>query len=162
VADGHPTPLEVRAFNTVVDAPSGSLVVRTYAGDSSVTLVSISGDDSLRVGKDRRALASGSAVHVAHDGTVRDATPGERAEASSWVNDTLTIADRPLKTAIDEIRSWYGTKIVVLDTTLLKRPVSASATLTSSLAAIAAVEKSGQVKFGYEGQAMVFRDAARK
>jgi ferric-dicitrate binding protein FerR (iron transport regulator) len=162
VAGGHPTPLEVRAFNAVVDAPGGSVAVRTYAGDSSVTVVSLSGDDSLRVGTDLRALPSGAALHVAHDGQVRDATPGERAEASTWVNDTLTIADRPLKTAIDEIRSWYGTKIVVLDTLLLKRPISATAPLNSSLAAIAAVEKSGQVKFGYEGQAMVFRDAAKK
>ena len=162
VSGGHAAPLEVRAYNAVVDAPGGTVVVRTWAGDSSVVVAVQGATDSVRVGKDVHALASGAAMHVAHDGTVRDATAGELAEATSWNNDTLTIADRPLKTAIDEIRTWYGTKIVVLDTTLLKRPVTASAPLNSSLAAIAAVEKSGQVKFGYEGQAMVFRDAAKQ
>lgn len=162
VAPGHPAPLQVRSFGAIVDAQSGTLIVRSYPADSSVTVVAIGGDDSLRVGKGMRALTAGTALRVALNGQVSDATPGELAEASTWVNDTLSIANRTLKTALDEIRTWYGTKIVVLDTTLLNRPVTASAPLNSSLAAITAVEQSAQVKFGYEGQAMVFRDAAKK
>ena len=162
VAPGHPVPLQVRSFGAVVDAQGGTLIVRSYPADSSVTLVAMGGDDSVRVGKGMRAMTAGTALRVSLNGQVTDATPGELAEASTWVNDTLTIANRTLKTAIDEIRTWYSTKLVVLDTTLLTRPVTASAPLNSSLAAIAAVEKSAQVKFGYEGQAMVFRDAAKK
>ena len=162
VAPGHPAPLQVRSFGAVVDAQGGTLIVRSYPADSGVTVMAMGGDDSLRVGKGMRALTAGTALRVAINGQVSDATPGEVAEASTWVNDTLSIANRTLKTAIDEIRTWYGTKLVVLDTTLLTRPVTASAPLNSSLAAIAAVEKAAQVKFGYEGQAMVFRDAAKK
>jgi len=48
----------------------------------------------------------------------------------------------------------------VVDLPLLDRPVSIQASLDSPKEAITAVEKSANVKFGYEGKTMVFRDAA--
>ena len=162
VAPGQKQPFQVRAYNAVINAPDGSLLVRTYDEDSSVTVIAKGDADSLRIGKIWRPLAAGAAMHVAHDGSVGDATPGQFLEASTWVNDTVSIANRTLKQAVDQIREWYGTKIVVLDTTLLSRPVTMQASLTSATEAIAAVEKSANVKFGYEGQGMVFRDAASK
>ncbi|MDE3151721.1 MAG: hypothetical protein KGL93_05690, partial [Gemmatimonadota bacterium] len=89
------------------------------------------------------------------------ATPAQFMEASTWVNDTLSLANRTLKEAVAAIKEWYGTNIVVLDSSLLTRPVTMQATLTAATAAISAVEKSANVKFGYEGQGMVFRDAKR-
>ncbi len=161
VSSGKPKPFQIRAMDAVVNAPSGTVIVRTY-DDSSVTVIAKGDQDSLRVGKVWRPLASGAAMHIGHDGTVADATPGQFLEASSWVNDTVSIANRTLKEAVDQLRAWYGTKIVVLDSTLLSRPVTMQASLTSATDAIAAIEKSADVKFGYEGQGMVFRDAARK
>ncbi len=162
VAPGQKEPFQVRTFNTVVNAPNGTLLIRTYDDDSSLTLIAKGDADSLRIGKVWRALAAGAALHIAHDGTVGDATPGQFLEASTWVDDTVSIANRTLKDAVDQLREWYGTKIVVLDTTLLSRPVTMQASMSSATDAISAIEKSANVKFGYEGQGMVFRDAARK
>ena len=162
VAAGQKEPFQVRAFNAVVNAPDGSVLIRTYDEDSSVTVIAKGDADSLRIGKIWRPLAAGAALHIAHDGTVGSATPGEFLEASTWVNDTVSIANRTLKYAVGQLLEWYGTQIVVLDTTLLTRPVTIQASMTSATDAISAIEKSADVKFGYEGQGMVFRDAAGK
>jgi hypothetical protein len=50
----------------------------------------------------------------------------------------------------------------VPDAALLDRKASFSVSLDSSRQAIAQVEKSANVKFGYEGEAKLFRDAAPK
>ena len=49
----------------------------------------------------------------------------------------------------------------VRDSALLARPVSGTATLDSSMAAIREIEKSAALKFDYEGKTMVLRDAKR-
>ncbi len=163
VSPGHPVPLEVRVFNAVLDAPSGGVVVRTFSDDSSVTLIVKDAADSLRIGKDdRRSLAAGAAVHVSHDGQVRDATPAEVAEAGTWLTDSIAIVNRPLKAALAELQQWYGTKVYAPDSALQTRPITITAPLNSSVAAINAMEKSGGLKFGYEGQSMVFRDGPKK
>jgi transmembrane sensor len=162
VSAGQSAPFQIRAFSAVVNAPSGSVIIRTYDDDSSVTLIAKGDADSLRVGKLWRPMAAGAALHVSRDGTVGDATPGQFLEASTWVDDTVSVANRTLKEAVDQLRAWYGTKVVVLDSSLLTRPVTMQASLNSATDAIAAIEKSANVKFGYEGQGMVFRDAAQK
>ncbi len=161
VAPGQKVPFQLRAYDAVVNAGNGSLLVRTY-DDSSLTVIAKGDGDSLRVGKTWRPLATGAAMHIAHDGSVGTATPGQFLEASTWVNDTVSVANRTLKDAVQQLQEWYGTKVVVLDTTLYSRPVTMQASMTSATDAISAIEKSANVKFGYEGQGMVFRDAAGK
>jgi ferric-dicitrate binding protein FerR (iron transport regulator) len=161
VSPGHSAPFEVRAFNAVVDAPAGSLVVRTVDADSSVILEAQGATDSLRVGKVTQALVAGTPMHVAHDGQVSPATPDEVSAAMVLVTDTLSMTKKPLSDAVDALKMWYDTKVYVPDSTLLTRSVTMAAPLSSSVAAIAAIEKSANVKFGYEGQNMVFRDAGK-
>lgn len=161
VAPGQKKPFQLRAYNTVVTAPAGTLLLRTYDEDSSLTLIARGSGDSLRVGTVWQPLDNGAALHVTHGGAVSTATPDQFLEASTWVNDTVSIAKRTLQQAVDAVKMWYGTKIVVLDSSLLDRPVTIQAPITSATDAIAAIEKSAHVKFGYEGQGMVFRDAER-
>ncbi len=162
VAPGQTAPFQVRTYDAVINAPDGTLLIRTYDDDSSLTVIAKGSTDSLRIGKIWRPLAAGAAMHIAHDGTVSDATPGQFLEASTWVNDTVSIANRSLKDAVSQLQAWYGTKVVVLDTTLLTRSVTMQAPMNSATDAISGIEKSANVKFGYEGQGMVFRDAAGK
>lgn len=161
VAPGLPNPLEVHAHAAIVRATSGMLFVRTFA-DSSLVIVAQGATDSVRVGKDARALHDGVGLYIGADGSLRFAQDAERAETTTWNSDTLTVAARPMRQVLAELREWYGTKIVITDSTLLNRRVSFSAPLGSAVDAIAAIEKAGNVKFGYEGEAMVFRDNTKK
>jgi transmembrane sensor len=162
VSNGQKDPFQLRAYEAVVNARNGTLIARTYDEDSSVTVIARGDGDSLRVGDVWRPLAAGAAMHVTHAGEVADATPDQFLEASTWVNDTVSITNRTLKYAVDQIKAWYGTNIVLLDSSLFDRPVTIQAPMSSATDAIAAIEKSANVKFGYEGQGMVFRDAEHK
>jgi ferric-dicitrate binding protein FerR (iron transport regulator) len=90
----------------------------------------------------------------------REPTTPELQEATSWNDKTLTIANRTLRDVLPQLKRWYGIDIKVVDLPLLDRPVSIQASLDSPKEAITAVEKSANVKFGYEGKTMVFHDAA--
>lgn len=155
-------PFEVRAAAAVIDAPSGVLAIRADTTDSVATVLVKSGSATVRVGKVVHPLAAGQALRVAADGQMTTPDSTQIAVATSWADSTVTIPPMTLKQGLEELRRWYGLKIVVLDSALLTRQVSASASTNSSLDAINQFEKAGDLKFGYEGQTMVFTDAKKK
>jgi ferric-dicitrate binding protein FerR (iron transport regulator) len=155
-------PFEVRAAAAVIDAPSAVMVIRADTTDSVVTILVRTGNASVRVGKEIRPLAAGQALTVAANGQMSTPDSTHLAVATSWADSTVTIPPMPLSHGLDELRRWYGVKIVVLDSALLTRQVSASASINNSLAAIQEFEKAADLKFGYEGQTMVFTDAKKK
>ncbi len=167
IASGGKAPFELRTANVVVDVPAGSFVVRADTSDTALVVATKQDSAVVRLGKDPKqnlhTVAAGAALRVTAGGQVSVPTADQLAEATSWADSagTVTIAHEPLSEALEELRRWYGTHIVVLDTALLTRDVSAQASTTSSTDAIAAVEKSANVKFEYQGETMVFVDAAR-
>ena len=68
----------------------------------------------------------------------------------------VTVA-RKLVDVVAELNRWYGTDIKVPELKAHDRPASVDAPLDSLRVAIAQVENSAGVTFGYEGQTMVFR-----
>ena len=68
----------------------------------------------------------------------------------------MTIA-RQLRDVVQELNRWYGVDIKVPELKALDRPASVDAPLDSMRVAIAQVEKSADVQFGYEGPVMVFK-----
>ncbi len=163
IAPGVKAPFEVRAENAVIDVAGGSFVVRADTSDTAM-VVAVKGDSAtVRLGTDPKKnlhpIAAGAALRVTTGGQVSTPTADQLAEATTWADSTVTIAHESLRDALVELRRWYGTHIVVLDSSLLTRDISIQAPTTSSTDAIAAVERSGNVKFDYEGQTMVFRDA---
>jgi len=159
VAPGHKTPFEVRAGNTKVTVTGTILTIRTYPSDSSVVVALKEGSASVMVGDTSHAVAAGHGLYVKGK-TTRDATPAELDEATSWNDHVLTISNRQLRDVLPQLKDWYGSDIKVTDLPLLNRPVSIKASLDSPLEAINAVERSANLKFGYEGKTMVFHDGA--
>jgi ferric-dicitrate binding protein FerR (iron transport regulator) len=104
-------------------------------------------------------VKTGQALFVKKN-LMRDPTASELQEATTWNDKTLTISNRQLRDVLPQLKRWYGLDIKVVDLPLLDRPVSMQASLDSQMEAIKAIEKSANVKFGYEGKTMVFRDAA--
>ncbi|MDE3128494.1 MAG: DUF4974 domain-containing protein [Gemmatimonadota bacterium] len=155
-------PFEVRAGAAVIDAPAAVMVIRSDTTDSIATILVKSGNASVRVGKEIHPLAAGQALTIAPNGQISTPDSTHLAVAASWADSTVTIPPMTLKQGLEELRRWYGLKIVVLDSALFTRQVSASASTNSTLDAINQFEKSGDLKFGYEGQTMVFTDAAPK
>jgi transmembrane sensor len=158
VAPGRKMPFEVRAGNTKVTVTGTVLTIRTYATDSSVVVALKEGSASVTVGDSSHAVAAGHGLYVKGN-TTRDATPAEIDEATSWNDHVLTVSNRQLREVLPQLKDWYGSDIKVTDLPLLDRPVSITASLDSPLEAINAIERSANLKFGYEGKTMVFHDA---
>jgi ferric-dicitrate binding protein FerR (iron transport regulator) len=158
VTPARGVPFEVRAADTKVTVTGTVLTIRTYPRDSSVVVALKEGTATVRVGDSTHAVRTGQALYVRKN-EVRQATAGEVDEATSWNDHVLTISNRQLRDALPLLKDWYGDDIKVPDLPLLDRPVTIKASLDSPLEAIQAVEKSANVKFGYEGKTMVFHDA---
>ena len=152
-------PFELYVGRAVVTVTGTTLTIRAYPMDSTALITLQEGSATVAIGNETRDLAPGAGLFVPAVGAVREANPGEVAEATTWAVDTLTVENRPLKLALQEVRRWYGDAIVA-DTISQDRPVSFRAPLGQIRSAIEQIEKSGNVKFGYVANAMVFQDAA--
>jgi ferric-dicitrate binding protein FerR (iron transport regulator) len=163
VTPGKRRPFELRAGNDSKVIVTGTvLTVRSFSSESSVVVFLKSGTAKVsRVGSrdSARVVGAGHGVLVPKNGAMREPTAAELEEATSWNEHTLTIANRPLRDALPQLRRWYGTDIKVTDLPLLERPVTVQASLDSPKEAITAIEESANVKFGWEDKTMVFRDA---
>ncbi len=158
---GHNSPLEIYANNAVIDATGTQLDVRNFPSDSSVTVFVKDGQATVTVGKDVQQLPAGQSIRVLPTGQTAVPTPAQLAETTTWPDNTFTVSDRKLGDVLHLLKQWYSLDIFVQDTTLLDRNVSFAASLASPDSAIKAVEQAANLKFSYEGQTMVFKDAAK-
>lgn len=160
VGKGRPKPLEIRANNAHILVTGTKLTIRAYAAETSVVVALKEGSASVKVGDSVRAVPAGKAV-VVKNKEIREATTPELEEATSWNDQTLTIANRQLRDVLPQLRRWYGLDIKVLDTKLLDRMVTIQASLDSQMEAIKAVEQSANVQFawGEDRKTMTFKDA---
>ena len=158
VPTGKKTPFEIRAGNASIIVTGTVLTVRAFAPESAVVVALKEGSASVKVGDSVRVVKTGQALFIKKN-AVREPTAQELQEATTWNDKTLTIANRQLRDVLPQLRRWYGLDIKVVDLPLLDRPVTIQASLDSPKEAITAVEKSANVKFGYQGKTMVFNDA---
>jgi len=156
VAPGNPLPFEIRAGNAAVIATGTTITVRAYPNDPVVTVRVPEGTATVKVDKQERPLSTGQALVIESNGTMREPTPAELGVATNWTNRRVTVA-RKLMDVVEELNRWYGTDIKVPELKAHDRPASVDAPLDSLRVAIAQVENSAGVTFGYEGQTMVFR-----
>ena len=63
---------------------------------------------------------------------------------------------------MEGLTRWFNLDIKIPDSKILDRKTTVTVALDSSRAAIAQVEKTANVKFAYEGDSKVFRDANAK
>jgi ferric-dicitrate binding protein FerR (iron transport regulator) len=162
VAPNAKKPFVVRAGPAYVTATGTEFDVRAYPNESAVTVRVRSGTTNVRASGTSRALGAGQSVTLAKDGTMSNPTPGAVDEAFAWTDANFVVNGQPLRAVLPQIVRWYGMDLKVPDQALLTRPVTMRSKLSSSREAIAALESSAHLKFGYEDKAMVLRDAAAK
>jgi len=113
-----------------------------------------SGKQSTPVAANQTLLVDGNAQ--------RATTDDERAEAFGWTDGRIAVAHKQLRDVVAQLARWFNLDIKVPDLKLLDREAGFNVSLDSSRTAIAQVEKSANVKFAYEGESKVFRDAMSK
>jgi ferric-dicitrate binding protein FerR (iron transport regulator) len=161
VAPGGKHEFLVRTGDDVsVTAAGTTFGVYAYPGDERVVVGVREGAVTVKSDKGTREVEASKGVVVAKDGAMSDASAGDLDEALAWTQQKLVVANRPLRDAIKQMNRWYALDLRVADSSLLARPVTVNASLESSRDAIAGLEKTGRLAFGYDAdRKMVLSDA---
>ena len=162
VAAGRPTVFQVRAGNVAFKAVGTTFTVRAYPDEDYVAVKVKDGQVNVEGGGDPRSVTAGQAVFVSKEGTFREPTQQELDEALGWAEGRLVLTQEPMPQALHHLQRWYALGLVVRDSSIMNRAVTMNVSLDSSRNAIAALEQSANVKFGYEGRIRVLRDGAKK
>jgi ferric-dicitrate binding protein FerR (iron transport regulator) len=160
-SDSKAGPFRVIAKRVHVIANGTNFVVSAYATDSGMMVLVKDGSVTVKAGKTSSTVAAGQALLVENN-VPRQPTPEEIAQAFGWVDGHISVQHKQLRTVVAALTRWFNFDVKVPDLPLLDRDASIDVPLDSSKLAITQVEKSANVKFTYEGESKVFRDAAKK
>jgi ferric-dicitrate binding protein FerR (iron transport regulator) len=161
VAAGQPLPFRVVAKRMQFIATGTKFIVSAFPNDSGARVQVLEGTVTVKAGKPTSAVTAGQALVVTRDST-RAPTDAEKAEAFGWVDGQISVQHKQLRTVVAALTRWFNYDVKVPDLPLLDRDASFDVPLDSSRLAISQVEKSANVKFAYEGESKVFRDATGK
>ena len=162
VAPGLKNEFQVFARNAVMTAKGTSFSVSNYASDPGVTLIVANGSVEVKRGEETQLVPAGGGLVVIEGAPFRETTAEEREVVTALKANTLKINNKPLKEALAQIKRWYGFDIMVAKPEMLNRPVTLTASLDSAMQAVAGVEKSTGLLFGYYGANMGFSDSSDK
>lgn len=157
-ASGTAEPIEARFVAAPISVTGTSFSVSAYPDDAEF-MVRANDAAQVRTDSGTVSLAAGQAMVIGRQGVTRTPAAEEIDEVLGWTTGQFVVIDRTLREALAAMRMAYGTDIAVPDQTLLDRRVTVRAPLTSSKDAIEAIEASGNLRFGYDKEQMVFRDA---
>jgi transmembrane sensor len=160
VAPGQKMPLRVVANHTQFIATGTKFAVSAYPEDSSAKVLVQEGSVTIKSGKLTSVVAAGQAMVVDKTG-IHALSDDGKAESFSWLDHRLVVKQKPLRQAVATVGRWLNSDLKVPDAPLLDRPTSIDASLDSNMVAIHQIEQSANVKFAYEGQNMVLRDAPK-
>lgn len=157
-AAGQEKPFRVVARDAMITATGTAFSVRAWEGDPDVVVQVREGSVTVAAGEESRTVAAGQSLAIAGT-TMRAPTAEELSTSMAWTADSLVITDRPLGEVVPMLRRWYNLDVKIADSALAKRPVTLRAPLTSAREAVAAVERTAKVKYGYVGRDLAFKDA---
>ena len=160
VAPGLEEPFTVVVGQALVTAAGTAFTVRDYPGEPGATIALHEGTVTVTAHDSVVTLAPGQGLFVPDSAPPRAPTAGELAEAVSWTDNTYVADNRAIADVLTDFQRWYRTQIFAVDPKVLERRVSFRASLDSVRQAISAVEREGNVQFGYISGKMVF--TARK
>jgi len=159
VTKGLQLPFRVVARRMHFIATGTKFVISTFRADSTAMVLVQEGSVTIKAGKNIAVATAGQAMVADAKNGIRAATEDEKAEAFNWVDKRVTVRNKQLRDVVSAMTRWFNYDIKVPDTQLLDRMASIDVPLDSSKLAITQVEQSAKVKFGYEGETKVFRDA---
>ena len=158
---GKSLPFRVIAKRVHVIANGTSFVVSAYSSDSAMMVLVKEGSVTVKAGKTSTNVPAGQALLVENN-VPRQPTAEERAQGFGWVDGRITVQHKQLRSVVAALTRWFNFDVKVPDLPLLDRDASIDVPLDSSRLAISQVEKSANVKFAYEGETKLFRDATKK
>jgi len=160
VAPNQTLPFRVVANRTHFIATGTKFAVSSYPEDSAAKVLVEEGSVTVKAGQQTSVVSAGQAMEADKAG-IHALADDDKAESFSWVDRKLVINQKPLRHVVAALSRWFNSDVKVPDAPLLDRPTTLDVPLDSNMLAIKQVEQSANVKFGYEGQNKVLRDAPK-
>jgi ferric-dicitrate binding protein FerR (iron transport regulator) len=160
VAPNQTLPFRVVANHTQFIATGTKFAIAAYPEDSSARVLVQEGSVTIKMGKQTSAVAAGQAM-VADASGIKALGDDDKAESFSWLDKKMVVHEKSLRHVVLVLGRFFNSDVKVPDKPLLDRPTSIDAPLDSAVLAIKQIEQSAKVKFGYEGQNKVLRDAPK-
>jgi ferric-dicitrate binding protein FerR (iron transport regulator) len=160
VAPNQLLPFRVVANHTQFIATGTKFAISSYSEDSAAKVLVQEGSVTVKAGKQSNVVAAGQAM-VADRTGIHALSDADKSESFSWVDGRIVVQQKPLRHVVAVLARWFNSDVKVPDLPLLDRPTSIDVPLDSNMLAIKQVEQSANVKFGYEGQNRVLRDAGK-
>lgn len=158
VAPGQTLPFRAVANHTHFIATGTKFAVSSFPDDSAASVMVQEGTVTVKQGKQSATVTAGQAM-VADKTGIHAMSDADKAETFSWIDHKLVVQNKPLRHVVPLISRWFNSDLKVPDAPLLDRPTSIDVPLDSNMLAIKQIEQSANVKFEYEGQNKVLRDA---
>jgi ferric-dicitrate binding protein FerR (iron transport regulator) len=160
VAPNQVLPFRVIANHTQFVATGTKFAISSYLEDSAAKVLVQEGSVTVKAGKQSNVVAAGQAMVADHTG-IHALSDADKSESFSWLDGKIVVQQKPLRHVVAVLARWFNSDVKVPDLPLLDRPTSIDVPLDSNMLAIKQVEQSANVKFGYEGQNKVLRDAGK-
>ncbi len=157
------SPLLVKMGTLWVYVSDAEFIGRNFPEDSgSVMIKAVAGAITVKTATEQKEMQAGTTTLVLKNGTFMDLAADRAQLAFDWVSGNFVAENQPLRKVLAEMKRWYGIEITAKDTSFFGRPVSMTASLDSSKAALAALEEGGAVKVTLtaEGRATLVDNAA--
>lgn len=152
------TPLLIQVGEAWIVAQDAEVAVRHFADDSTAMIKAIRGTVTVRGAVLERSLEAGASVQVDKEGAIADFPADQSSEAFSWVDGNFVTVNRPLNDVLLSMKLWYGVDMVTRDSSIMRRPITMTASLESSGDAVDSLEKAGDLKHTFEGKGMVITE----
>lgn len=162
VAPGQVLPFRVVAKRMHFIATGTKFIISAYSNDSGAAVRVTEGTVTVKSNGKTRVVNAGQSLTVDRSGAMAAPSEEMAAQDFGWVDGRISFQHRQMRDVIEQLSRWFNLDVKVPDLPLLDREASFAVSLDSSRAAITQVEQSGNVKFGFEGETRVFRDATGK
>jgi transmembrane sensor len=100
--------------------------VRAYGTDSATRVVVAEGRVAVHAATDAVVSAGQMTAVTGPERTVAAVTRADVGAAVSWMTGRLVVRDVPLHALIPDLQRWYGLDVIVTDTTLRERLITAT------------------------------------
>lgn len=130
--------------------------VRHYAGDRAGLVIVYSGKVSASGGRTAVPLTAGMQATVM-DSTVVASTVADTGEMVDWTHGQLVFRRVPVATVLGALERWYGNQFQLEDTTLARRPVTATFAMDDRAEMLRIVRHVLEVDMTFDGSTVMLQ-----
>lgn len=154
VAHDDQRPFVVHANGATISDLGTAFDVRAYPSDARVRVVVADGRVAVRAARDARIVDHGTLAQWDTTGTVT-MRPVDAQRFVAWTKGTLVFDATPLDDVANDLTRWYGTAVILGDSSLVRRDFTGSFDRESLTDILAIIARGTRTRLAWRGDTAV-------